>query len=100
MDLQLAAYAEAWNETFEEQIERVGIVWLKSSKRGEDKKGKSMQGKGWEVYEPTRTIEDNFKLFEHVHELFKLENPDPKPNSDQYPIEIQLDPNIYDKIEE
>ena len=59
-----------------------------------------MQGKGWEVYEPTRTIEDNFKLFEHVHELFKLENPDPKPNSDQYPIEIQLDPNIYDKIEE
>lgn len=100
MDLQLAAYAEAWNETFEEKVERVGIVWLKSSKRGEDKKGKLMQGKGWEVYEPTRSIEDNFKLFEHVHELFKLENPDPKPNSDQYPIEIQLDPNIYDKIEE
>tara|TARA_R110000868_G_scaffold358338_1_gene620048 strand:+ start:37 stop:837 length:801 start_codon:yes stop_codon:yes gene_type:complete len=95
MDLQLSAYAQAWNETFEEKIEKTGIIWLKSSKRKEGK----LQGKGWEIYEPSRSLEDNFKLFEHVHELFKLENPNPKPTSDQYPIEIQLDPNIYDKIE-
>jgi ATP-dependent exoDNAse (exonuclease V) beta subunit len=95
MDLQLAAYTQAWNETFEEKIDRVGIIWLKSSKRKEGK----LQGKGWEIYEPSRNIEDNFKLFEHVHELFKLENPNPKPNIDTYPIEIQLDPNIYDKTE-
>jgi len=95
MDLQLAAYTQAWNETFEEKINRVGIIWLKSSKRKEGK----LQGKGWEIYEPSRSIEDNFKLFEHVHELFKLENPNPKPSQDSFPIEIQLDPNIYDKTE-
>ena len=57
-DLQLAAYAQAWNETFEEKIEKTGIIWLKSSKRGEGK-GDKMQGKGWEIYEPTRTFEEN-----------------------------------------
>jgi hypothetical protein len=90
MDLQLSAYSQAWDETFEEKIEKNGILWLKSSKRGEDKSGKKIQGKGWEIYEPTRTIEENFKLFETVHELFNLENPNPKPNTDQYPTEIQI----------
>jgi hypothetical protein len=95
MDLQLAAYTQAWNETFKEKIDRVGIIWLKSSKR----KNGYLQGKGWEIYEPSRSIEDSFKLFEHVHELFKLENPNPQPTQDSFPIEIQLDPNIYDKNE-
>ena len=99
MDLQLAAYAQAWNETFEEKIEKTGIIWLKSSKRGEGK-GDKMQGKGWEIYEPTRTFEENLKLFNSIHELFKLEYPNPKPSSEQFPIEIQLDPNIYEKIQE
>jgi len=96
MDLQLAAYAQAWNETFEEKIDRVGIIWLKSSKRKEGK----LQGKGWEIYEPSRSIEDSFKLFQNVHELFKIENPNPKPSQESFPIEIQLDLNIYDKTEE
>jgi len=100
MDLQLAAYAQAWNETFEEKIEKNGIIWLKSSKRGEDKSGKKIQGKGWEIYEPTRTFEENLKLFNSIHELFKLEYPNPKPSSEQFPIEIQLDPNIYEKTQE
>jgi hypothetical protein len=99
MDLQLAAYAQAWNETFEEKIEKTGIIWLKSSKRGEGK-GDKIQGKGWEIYEPTRTFEENLKLFNSIHELFKLEYPNPKPSSEQFPIEIQLDPNIYEKTQE
>lgn len=99
MDLQLAAYAQAWNETFEEKIEKTGIIWLKSSKRGEGK-GDKIQGKGWEIYEPTRTFEENLRLFNSIHELFKLEYPNPKPSSEQFPIEIQLDPNIYEKIQE
>lgn len=89
-DLQLSAYAQAWNELFEEKIERIGILWLKSSKRGEDKKNNKIQGKGWEVYESDKTIEENFKIFEYVHELYKLEHPDPKPISDQFPTEIQI----------
>jgi hypothetical protein len=89
-ELQLAAYAQAWNELYEEKIDRVGIIWLKSTKHKEDKKGIKIQGKGWELFEPTRSIEDNFKLFEYIHELYNLENPNPKPNFNSYPTEIQI----------
>jgi hypothetical protein len=96
MDLQLAAYAQAWNETFEEKIEKTGIIWLKSSKRKEGK----LQGKGWEIYEPSRTFEENLKLFNSIHDLFRLENPNTRPSQESFPTEIQIDPNIYDKTEE
>lgn len=89
-DLQLSAYAQAWNELFEEKIERIGIIWLKSSKRGEDKKNNKIQGKGWEIYESDKTIEENFKIFQYVHELYKLEHPAPKPINDDFPMEIQI----------
>ena len=55
-----------------------------------DKKGDNMQGKGWEIYEPSRTIDENFRLFEHIHELYKLEHPNPKPTSNNFPTEIQI----------
>jgi len=93
-DLQLSAYAQAWNELYEEKIDKIGILWLKSSKRGEDKKGEKIQGKGWEIYEPERAIEDNLKLFEYIHELYKLEHPDVKPTSEHFPLEIQINQDI------
>jgi hypothetical protein len=93
-DLQLAAYAQAWNENFDEKIDHTGILWLKSSKRGEDKKGEKIQGKGWELYEPEKNIEDNLNLFHLIHELYKLENPNIKPINDQFPTEIQITPDI------
>jgi hypothetical protein len=96
-DLQLAAYAQAWNEDFAEKVTRAGILWLKSSKRGEDKTNKKIQGKGWELFESSRSIEDNLKLFDSIHGLYKLEHPNPKPNPEQYPMEVQIDLNIYDK---
>jgi hypothetical protein len=89
MDLQLAAYAQAWDETFEEKIEKTGIIWLKSSKQKEGKKG-TMQGKGWEIYQPSRTFEENLKLFNNIHELYKLEHPDPKPYIHEFVTEIQI----------
>ena len=92
-DFQLSAYAQAWNELYEEKINRIGILWLKSSKRGEDKKGNKMQGKGWEIHEPEKTIEENLKIFEYIHELYKLEHPDPKPTAEHFPTEIQINPN-------
>jgi len=94
MDLQLAAYAQAWNEIYEEKIERVGIIWLKSPKHKADKKGEKMQGKGWEIYEPEKSIEENLKLFGYIHELYKLEHPEPKPSDEQIPTEIQISPDI------
>ena len=93
-DLQLSAYAQAWNELYEEKIDKIGIIWLKSSKRGEDKKSGKIQGKGWEIYEPERTIEDNLKLFEYIHELYKLEHPNVKPTSEHFPLEIQINQDI------
>ncbi len=91
-DLQLSAYAQAWNEIYEEKIDRIGIIWLKSSKRDKDKKGIKMQGKGWEIYEPEKSIEENLKLFGYIHELYKLEHPDVDPSNEQFPTEIQIAP--------
>ncbi len=36
-NLQLAAYAKAWNETHNEPIEGIAILWLKANTRGEKK---------------------------------------------------------------
>ena len=89
-DLQTAAYTVCWNETFEENITRNGIIWLKSNKHKAAVKGGKMQGKGWEVYEPERSIEENWELFTHVHALYKIENPNVKPIFDSFPLVIQL----------
>ena len=93
-DLQLAAYAQAWNELYEEKIDQIGIIWLKSSKRGEDKSGKKIQGKGWELYEPEKSIEENLKLFGYIHELYKLDHPEPKASNEQLPTEVQIVPTV------
>lgn len=76
-DLQTAMYAQCFEECFGKKVDRTGILWLKSSKRG-PKKGK-MQGKGWEVYESSRTIEENLDIYRAVRTLFDLENPNHKP---------------------
>ena len=47
-DLQTALYTKCFEECFNKKVNRSGVLWLKSSKRG-PKTGK-MQGKGWEVY--------------------------------------------------
>ena len=79
-DLQIAAYAKMWNETFEEKVVRAGILWLKSAKRGPDKSGKKIQGKGWELFESDRSIEENLDIFKSVKRLFDLENPNHSPS--------------------
>ena len=38
-----------------------------------------MQGKGWEMYESSRSQEDNLDIFKTVKKLFDLENPEHKP---------------------
>lgn len=91
-DLQLAAYAQAWNELYEEKIDRIGILWMKSSKRGVDKKGNKIQGHGWEVYESDKSIDENLKIFGYIHELYKLEHPNPQPLDNNFPTEIQIKP--------
>jgi hypothetical protein len=38
-----------------------------------------MQGKGWEMYESSRTQEENIDIFLTVKKLFDLENPTHSP---------------------
>ena len=89
-DLQLAAYTTCWNETFEDKIKRNGVIWLKSSKQKADKKGEKIQGKGWEVYESLRPIEENWSLFTKVYDLFKLENNNTEPVFNKFPTSVKL----------
>jgi hypothetical protein len=65
---------------------------MKSSKRGADKKGVKIQGHGWEVYESDKSIDENLKIFGYIHELYKLEHPNPQPLDKNFPTEIQIKP--------
>ena len=87
-DLQLAAYATAWNETHNEKITHTGILWIKANTRGEGKSGK-IQGKGWEL-KTVSDIETNFKMFKNIQEIYRLENPDPKPFTELLPTTIKI----------
>jgi len=86
-DIQAAVYSRCFEECYDQKVDKVGILWLKSSKRG-PKKG-SLQGKGWEVYESKRSQEDNLEIFKHVRALFDLENPNLKPISEKWPTTVQ-----------
>ena len=78
-DLQGAIYAQCYEECYGKKIDRVGVLWLKSKSRGEDKNGKRLKGKNWEVYESPRTQVQNIEIFNHVKALFDIENPKPTP---------------------
>jgi len=86
-DLQLAAYAKAWNETHDEHITETGIIWLKASTRGPAKD--KIQGKGWQL-KSCGDIDANFKMFMNVYDIYKLENPDAKPATETLPTSIKL----------
>lgn len=79
-DLQTAVYSQCYEECFGKKVNRRGILWLKSKSRGEDKSGKRMKGKNWEIVESDRTQEQNLDIFKNVKALFDLENPSPKPH--------------------
>lgn len=88
-DLQLAAYVKAYEEMYNVKIDRTGILWLKSAKRGASKQKDVIQGKGWEL-KPVDSIEENFELFQCVYKLFSIENPKVEPLIKQYPTSIKL----------
>jgi ATP-dependent exoDNAse (exonuclease V) beta subunit len=79
-DLQTAVYSQCYEECYGKTIQRRGILWLKSKSRGEDKSGKRLKGKNWEVVESDRSQQANLDIFMNVKALFDLENPAPKPH--------------------
>ena len=88
-DLQTAIYAKCYEECFGKKVNRTGVLWLKSSKRG-PKKG-VIQGKGWEMYESKRTQEENLDIYKTVRKLFDLENPNHKPAFTQFKTTAKRD---------
>lgn len=86
--LQLAAYAVAWNETHNQLVEDTGVLWLKASTRGEGK-GDTIQGKGWQLKQ-YGGIATNFKMFQNIYEIYKMENPDFKPMTLLLPTSVKL----------
>jgi hypothetical protein len=61
---------------------------LKASTRGEGK-GDNIQGKGWQL-KVIDDIEKNFKMFQNIQEIYKLENPDFKPMTELLPTSVKL----------
>jgi len=83
-ELQLAIYAQCYKECFGKTAARLGVLWLKSKSRGEDKEGKRLKGKGWEIHESNRSQEKNLEIYKAVRLLFDLENPKHKPATQSF----------------
>lgn len=88
--LQMAAYTKAYEETFNSKVDRTGILWLKSSKRGPDKTGKKIQGSGWELKEGDMSIDDYFNMFLHTYETYKMMHPEQEIEMLTLPNSIKL----------
>lgn len=88
-DLQGAVYAQCYEECYGMKVDRVGVLWLKSKSRGPDKTGKRLKGKGWEIYESSRTQEENLDIFMSVKKIFDIENPKEKPESASFRTSVQ-----------
>ena len=88
-DLQGAVYAQCFEECYEKKVDRVGVLWLKSKSRGEDKKGDRLKGKGWEVHESPRSQEENIDIFMAVKKIFDIENPKHKPATETFETVVQ-----------
>ena len=89
-DLQLACYTQAWNENFERPIDRMGILWLKASTRGESKKQGIIQGKGWQLKESGTPLEEGKRIFQHLYEIYLIKQPNVKPITEVLPTSIKL----------
>ena len=77
-----------YGETHNQIIEDTGVLWLKASTRGEGK-GDSIQGKGWQLKQYGE-IATNFKMFQNIYEIYKMENPDFKPMTLLLPTSVKL----------
>ena len=85
-ELQSAIYARCFEECYDQKVDKVGILWLKSPKRSY-KEG-VLQGKGWEVFESKRSMDENIEIYKHVRAIFDLENTTLKPISEKWPTSV------------
>jgi ATP-dependent exoDNAse (exonuclease V) beta subunit len=88
-DLQLAAYIKAFKESYDVDVQRAGILWLKAATRTESKKAGVYQGKGWQVKEVI-DFDKNFGLFKNVYKFYQEDNEDFEPSAITIPTRAQI----------
>jgi len=91
-ELQISAYVTMWNKLNpDKKIQRFGILHLKSATRGPDKTGKVIQGAGWKLHEPEKSLDELFDFFQMTQKIWLKENPTAKPKNIVYPDRISMD---------
>jgi hypothetical protein len=89
-ELQVAAYAYAWNKSSKLKVNHIGILHLKAQTRTL----KPYQGKGWKLHEPELSPKDLFTSFLSVRKIFSFKQTKgllPKaPSIVSLPIKIKL----------
>jgi hypothetical protein len=85
-NLQVAAYATAFQEMTGKAIDRIGILHLKAATRTE----KEFQGIGWQLKECPLSINEHFRIFKAVLDIYYYENPNATPKNLSLPIKIKL----------
>jgi hypothetical protein len=89
--VQLAVYAMMWNEAYpNERIDRIGCLHLRARTKGPARDGKTMQGAGWKIDEPTESPSELFEIFKHVKVLWHRLNPHEKPLNVVMPASVEL----------
>jgi len=95
-ELQVASYAQIWNEKYpDKKVDKTAILWLKASTRKEAKN--KIQGKNWQMKIYDRDYNEAYKVFEHVHAVWKEENPNYYPANKTYPTSINKNNKYYAK---
>ena len=84
---QLAAYKALLAE-YGQEVDRVGILWLKSKHRSI----KDYQGIGWQLKEfKLDELKNGWKMFRTAQTIWKEKNPNYKPANKVYPMSFKLD---------
>jgi len=89
--LQLAAYVRLFEEKNEgAKVEQIAILWLNAKTRTDGKAG-DIQGVGWQLKFPEKSIFDYFQLFDATHKLWLTEFGSLKPKNTIYQLNHQKD---------
>ena len=83
--LQQAGYVKLYEKIYGEEVDDVCILWLNAKTRTEGKKG-AIQGIGWQLVFPEKSIDYYWRLFRATHALWLEENKDYKPRNISYSL--------------
>lgn len=96
--MQLAAYKQLFEASQDKiKIDRIGILHLNAKTRGEDKKGKSIQGYGWsldsiEQWTDSKTPYEYFlRLFNNCKEMWNWQNPKWTASNKMFQLSVKKD---------